>query len=251
MLNYSTKEKVYAYFSGQTFCVLTPFINFYNVNFSPVTILSIILIGLLFYFLFLHHRSYKESRIIHIVQRLLPRRLYKGIRRKELRKIIREKDAVVLDRFDKLIKTSLILDFEEGITLNGFFDKVSEIVSKRLKIDRDKICKLLWERERESSTVITPGLAIPHIIIPGEKIFDIVLVRCNKGIIFHGESPPVNIVFILIGTKDERNFHLKALAAIAQIAQDKKFYGKWLKAKTVEELRKIILLTERKRLGLK
>ncbi len=35
---------------------------------------------------------------------------------------------------------------------------------------------LFIEREKESSTVIKPGLAIPHVIIPGEKMFDIVLI---------------------------------------------------------------------------
>ena len=211
--------------------------------------LLFILVGLICYFVFIHHKTRKEFGIIRIVQRLLPRRLLVGIRRKELRQIIREKDAVVIDRFDRLIHTCPILDFSESITLNEFFDRVSEVLSKRLGMDKDEICKLLWERERESSTVITRGLAIPHIVIPGEKRFDIVLARCKKGIIFNEGYPPVNIAFILVGTKEERNFHLKALAAIAQIAQDKEFDEKWLEAQTLEELRNIILLAERKRFG--
>ncbi len=228
--------------------------DFFNLEYLtrfPVGILLIILAGLIFYFVFIRHQSIKESRLIRIIQRLLPRRLAKGIQRRDLRRIIKEKDTVVLDRFDKLIQTCPILDFEESITLTEFFDKVAKVLSKRLNIEHNRICRLLWVRERESSTVIIPGLAIPHLIVPGKKIFDIVLARCNKGIIFNEESSPVTRVFILIGTRDERNFHLKALAAIAQIAQDKEFDWKWSKARNIEELRKIILLTERTRLGLK
>ena len=52
---------------------------------------------------------------------------------------------------------------------------------------------------------------------------------------------------MLVGTRDERNFHLRALAAIAQIAQDEDFDKIWLAARNSEELRDIVLLAERKR----
>lgn len=61
----------------------------------------------------------------------------------------------------------------------------------------------------------------------------------------------MHVVFMLIGSKDERNFHLRALAAIAEIAQAKDFDEKWLSARNIQELRHIILLAERKRFGKK
>jgi APA family basic amino acid/polyamine antiporter len=226
------------------------FFSFSTSDISPVKfVLLIVLFGLICYFVFIRHKTYKESKIVRLVIKLLPRRLAKNIKRREIRKIIREKNAVVLDRFDRLIQNCPVLDFEESITINEFFDRVAYVLSNRLNIAHDRICKLLWIREKHFSTVIIPGLAIPHLIIPGKKIFDIVLARCKKGIIFGEEFPPVNIAFILIGTRDERNFHLKTLASIAQIAQDKEFNGKCLKAKTIEDLRKVILLTKRDRFG--
>ncbi|MFH1970037.1 MAG: PTS sugar transporter subunit IIA [Verrucomicrobiota bacterium] len=65
--------------------------------------------------------------------------------------------------------------------------------------------------------------------------------HCSKN------AAPVNIVFVLAGTKDERNFHLRALAAIAEIAQNVTFDKMWLNARNTEELKDIILLAERKR----
>jgi APA family basic amino acid/polyamine antiporter len=219
-------------------------------GFYPLLITVLFLMGaFIWYGIYARPRVSRESGLIYIVQRLLSRHLSKGILRKELREIIRERDEIVIDRFDKLIHTCPILDFKKSITIDDFFDRVSGVLSKRLKIEKSKIYKLLWERERESSTVVAPGLAIPHIVIPGEKRFDILLARCKEGIIFNRESPPVNIVFVLIGSRDERNFHLKTLAAIAQIAQDREFDEKWLEAGSIEELRDIILLAERKRFG--
>jgi len=73
------------------------------------------------------------------------------------------------------------------------------------------------------------------------------LARAKEGVYFSEQAPKVHAVFVLAGTKDERNFHLRALAAIAQIVQERKFEEKWLKAKSIESLRDLILLGERRR----
>ena len=54
-------------------------------------------------------------------------------------------------------------------------------------------------------------------------------------------------MFVLIGSKDQRNYHLRALMAIAQIAQQKHFHQQWLTAKGTEEIRNLVLLSTRKR----
>ena len=67
-------------------------------------------------------------------------------------------------------------------------------------------------REEQASTLIYPGVAvphaIPHIIIEGEGRFDIVLVRNKKGIVWNEAGDVVYTAFCLVGSKDERNFHL-------------------------------------------
>ena len=57
----------------------------------------------------------------------------------------------------------------------------------------------------------------------------------------------VYTAFCLIGTKDERNFHLRALMFIAQILQDPDFHNEWMNAKDEKELKSVILLTKRRR----
>jgi len=52
---------------------------------------------------------------------------------------------------------------------------------------------------------------------------------------------------VLAGSKDERNYHLRALMAIAQIAQEADFEAKWLAARDVEAIRNLILLSARTR----
>ena len=54
-------------------------------------------------------------------------------------------------------------------------------------------------------------------------------------------------MFFLAGSQDERNYHLRALMAIAQIAQEKDFENRWLTARDTEAIRNLILLSARKR----
>ena len=109
-------------------------------------------------------------------------------------------------------------------------------------MSEEKIVELLFAREHDSSTVIQPGLAIPHIIVDGENIFELGLVRCKGGIIFSELNPPVHTAFVLLGSNDERNFHLKALVAIAHLVQLKEFKTLWANATNEGQLRDIISL---------
>jgi len=57
----------------------------------------------------------------------------------------------------------------------------------------------------------------------------------------------VQTVFVLAATPDERNLHLRALAAIAQVVQKDDFEQRWSEAEGEQGLRDVILLTDRKR----
>jgi len=54
-------------------------------------------------------------------------------------------------------------------------------------------------------------------------------------------------MFVLVGSRDERNYHLRALMAIAQIAQEKGFEQRWFAARDTAGIRNLILLSARKR----
>ena len=92
--------------------------------------------------------------------------------------------------------------------------------------------------------MVKKGIALPHIIVKGKNIFKIILIRAKTGIIFPANQL-IHTAFILVGSSDRRDLHLRNLTAIAQIIQNPEFEKKWLKAKNEKELRNIILLAER------
>ena len=208
---------------------------------------SFLLLGIVWYFAFVRVKTKRRSALVHVVERIVDRRLGTSTLESELRDILLERDNIVEDRFDKLIKDCTILDMEGPTDYEEFFKSVAYHVSQHLHTSADSLCSHLIEREKESTTAIAPGLAIPHVIIQGEGKFDIVLARCKRGIQFQESGPPVHTVFVLLGTRDERSFHLKSLMWIAQIARAPKFTERWMRARDEEELRNIILLAARDR----
>ena len=203
--------------------------------------------ALIWYVIYVRAKVNRQAAIVHIVERITDKKLTSYRLETELKGILRERDEIVEDRFDHLIKDSVVLDIEGALTVEEFLTKVSDVMAPRLNIDSPSLYALFTEREEESTTALRPGLAIPHIVIQGSGKSDILLARCKEGITFAESVPPVHAVFVLVGTRDERHFHLCALMAIAQITEEPDFDSRWMVARSVDELRDIVLLGERRR----
>lgn len=214
---------------------------------SLLTTGGFFVVSILWHRIYTHGIATRKSALVHIVERVVDKEIASESLGTELREILRERDNIVEDRFDELVEKCEIIDIGEELTYIEFFTIVAERLADQLDIDEKQLLDSLISRERESTTQIRPGLAIPHIIIDGEHKFELLIARCQAGISFVETSPPVYAVFVLLGSRDERNFHLRALSAIAQVAQDEDFDKNWLRARGVDELRDIILLAKRRR----
>lgn len=165
----------------------------------------------------------------------------------ELVRMALERDAKDMDRFDHLVRDCSVIDIEERLTGNEFFERIANELSGECKIPPERLNELFLDRERNSSTVISPGLAIPHLMIAGEEKFVLAMIRAREGVYFDELHEPVRVAFALIGTEDERNFHLKCLMNIAHIVQEPEFRERWLEAATGDQLRDLVMLTRRNR----
>ncbi len=197
--------------------------------------------------LYVSKRVGRASAIMHIVERVTARELKTVTLENELRDILIERDDIIEDRFDRLIRQCPILDTKGGRSAEDVFRQVSAILAERLQTDEYVLFEKFLHREAQGGTVVQPGFAIPHIVVEGENKFDILLIRAVDGIDFPHAPDPVRIMFVLAGSRDERNYHLRALMAIAQISQEKDFEQRWLDARDTAAIRNLILLSTRKR----
>ena len=212
-----------------------------------VVICVLTALGFLIYWAYGRRRTDTEYALLHLVERLTATELTSRSLETELKEIIRERDAIIVDRFDRLIEQCIVIDVEGEADMEGVLRRVAEALAERIDAPAETLLEKLTAREREGTTAISPTMAVPHIVVDGEGQFDVVLVRCREGVRFSEAGPNIEAAFVLVGTRDERNFHLRALTAIAQIAQDPEFERKWLAAATADGLRDVMLLGRRRR----
>lgn len=150
-------------------------------------------------------------------------------------------DDRYLDRFHEIVERCPILDLDEEMDMNDLFRLASEaFIEAGIDASVERLEERFQQREQAYSSVLVPRLAVPHIVVPGENIFEIVVARSRPGIRCQGDEDPVHAAFLLVRSSDERGLHLRILAAIAQIVQDPRFDRKWLEADGTSEIRRIL-----------
>ncbi|MDH3982341.1 MAG: amino acid permease, partial [Kiritimatiellaceae bacterium] len=220
----------------------------YDMGLAAVEIsLGLAVFGLLIYFFYGRKRTTMEYALLHIVESLTNKNLTADSLEKELYDVLHDRDELKHDAFDEILKTAQAVDLDPGAGQEELLRVVSRTLEAELALSAAEIQARFVEREEQGSCVLTPFTAIPHIIVDGEKLFKIMLVRSREGIAFEADSS-VKAFFVIVGSRDMRHLHLKALAAIAHIVQHPEFEKRWATAKNEEQLKDILLLSERVRM---
>lgn len=209
--------------------------------------LGILTISFLVYFFYGRRKVDQEYALLHLIDRITDRQLASGDLETELREILRERDKIKKDWFDHIVHQCKIIIIDKSIKRTELFDIASEHFSHKLNIPKNELKDLLHNREEMGETAISQFAAIPHILLEEPNTFDIMIIKSNQGISFSRKSPKVKGIFIIAGSRNKRNDHLRALAAIAGIVQEKGFQKRWQTASSENQIRDLILLSKRKR----
>jgi|APSaa5957512622_1039677.scaffolds.fasta_scaffold54793_2 basic amino acid/polyamine antiporter, APA family len=207
-------------------------------------------VALLWYVVYGRRGYSRSSALVTLVRRLSEPDYGVVDLENELLGILMERDGIKEDRFDTIIMNAPVLDYAGMVDRAKVFEDVSRILAQRWELDKGKLNERFLNRENLTSTIISSGVAvphaIPHAIVEGESIFDIALVRSRFGIQWT-DTDVVYTAFAMVGSGDERNFHLRALMAVAQTLQDPSFSEKWNRAEHDRELRTAVILSKRNR----
>ena len=209
--------------------------------------LGLVVVATLVYVFYGRKRSNQEYALLYLIRSVTSRALVTRSLESELRDVVHERDQIERDEFDGIVERAKVLDVDMRVSRDELFSRVAELLSHRLNVDRSILYQGLIDREHETSTVISPFVAIPHVIIEGDKRFDVALVRCREGARFSPMDNAVKAIFVIVGSRDCRNLHLKALAAIAYVVQHPEFEDRWMDTRQAEQLRDIFLLSRRVR----
>lgn len=138
---------------------------------------------------------------------------------------------------EKAIVADLKSTNKEGIIR----EMIELLVDAQAIKDKDKLVKILLERETLGSTGIGQGVAIPHGKCASVKELVAAFGISRNGVNYDSlDGEPVYIFFLLVAPEDSAGPHLKALARISRLLKDKYFRDTLRVAPDVKSLIKIL-----------
>jgi amino acid transporter/mannitol/fructose-specific phosphotransferase system IIA component (Ntr-type) len=208
-----------------------------------------IICALGWYWVYARSKIKREYALLHVVKRITRIKSTSYLLDEELRKILLERDNITKKRFEHLIERCPVIDLKTSLSADKLYKIVANSLAEQLKINPEKLLKLLLERKKESEITIHSGVACLSINIKGHSKFEFMLARDREGVTFSDKSSsiPIYAMFIIVNTPDEHNFCLHSLMWIIKIVEGNDFDNKWLNAKNIKELRNIFLSLWRKR----
>ncbi len=114
---------------------------------------------------------------------------------------------------------------------------VHAVASKGYLRDEKDVYARLMERENIQSTAVGNGIAIPHCFIDEIPDLIIAVARAPGGLDFDSfDGKPTQVVFLLMGNRQEHSLHLKALARIARLIKSTAFIERIRASASVDDM---------------
>ncbi len=132
-------------------------------------------------------------------------------------------------RLDRYIAKSRIIDLES----TNFTGAVAELVAlcpltgEKLDEQRLLLTEEIMQRERQMTTCLGSGIALPHVRVKMKRSYVFAIGRCSNGLEFEGmdEYRSLRMVCLMLANEPEVNY-LQVLASLARIFQEKTFTDK-------------------------
>ena len=145
---------------------------------------------------------------------------------------------------------------KDAIDLNVQAQSKEELLKKAVKLmqnngninNQEEYLKLVMNREKEGSTGIGEGIAIPHG--KGESVSKpgLAAMVIPKGVDFEAlDGKPVQLLFLIAAPNSKENIHLEVLSRLSTLLMDEEFREKLIHAKSKEEFLHIIDQTEQEK----
>ncbi|MHC4247654.1 MAG: PTS sugar transporter subunit IIA [Planctomycetota bacterium] len=143
-------------------------------------------------------------------------------------------------KLSAMIPSEAIIDSLESTGKQPVLKEMVQVLIDAGMIDGgalDGIVKALMGREDLGSTGIGKGVAVPHAKHESVQGLVAVFGRSKKGIEFAAlDGQPVQLVFLILSSKEHSGQHLGALARVARLVRDDRFCSFLREAGDAKEL---------------
>lgn len=237
----------------QIFGIISSFWLLSSIGFIP-KLFSVIMIAIsvIWYRVYVKKRVLRSGAIFNMFENLGKSRNENLDR--ELRGILKEKGLRKDDPFDELVTRSSVVDIQDKTEFEDIVDIVSKKFSDILHIYEDEVKKPFLEGTRVGNTPVTKEVALPHFRLKNISQMEMIIVRARNGVEIKFKNPLkgfkedvqiVKAIFFLISPENNANLHLRILAQVAGVVDDKQFQEYWSNATDEQELKEILIHDER------
>lgn len=99
---------------------------------------------------------------------------------------------------------------------------IADMSARTLGLDTGAVLAALLEREKQGSTGVGVGVAVPHAALPGLDRMHGFFIRLEHPIDFEAiDEVPVDLLFALLAPEGAMTEHLRALAKVSRLLRQK------------------------------
>ena len=212
---------------------------------SAVFALSLIAAGLVWYAAYARGRSEHAVALMrvleHIAAQVLSREQAGPALDRELRKEMKRKGLRSADPFAEVVACAHVVDLPADAEWDDLMQEAVDHFVRSYPDKAEEIREGLYEASRKGDTPAAEGIALPHVLLDGIGQYELLMARSRSSLHFPGVASGVTAVFVLLGSKDDPQQHLRMLAAIARRVEEPDFLARWEKAKDGEHLKRVLL----------
>ena len=147
---------------------------------------------------------------------------------------------------------------ERAIKLNSSASSKEEAINQMINlisqtgniVNKQEFKETVLKREKEGTTGIGEGIAIPHGKSRAVKKACLAAMVLPKGVEFEAlDGKKVNLIFMIAAPENQENTHLEVLSRLSALLMDQALRENLKRAKTPEEFRKLINEAETAKYG--
>ncbi len=148
---------------------------------------------------------------------------------------------------ERFVDNGIIIDSKSTTKMAIIEELVDTLVKAFELAHRDEILEAVLAREKQKSTGIGCGLAVPHAKIDYVDRMCMVAATISKGIAFDAlDGEPVHLLILIVSPGNTVGPHIKALSSVSRLMADANVRQELIKAETAADFLQILRQAEDK-----
>ncbi len=134
-----------------------------------------------------------------------------------------------------MLDPSRIVVVNDALAKRDVLRRLAQVIAPDAGTDATRLLDLLEERERQGSTFLNEGIALPHARVPALTVPHAALALTHGGVLDVPTARPIEAVFMLLSPAENAGTHLQALAVAGRAFQNRDLVRQLREARSAEQ----------------